>query len=72
MKKKSNCKRRIKKALYDAGVACLIKKYGGMENTLKELEITKAFRTKKQTFDLKEKIIEIGDRNPEEFLEEIM
>lgn len=67
-----NYKRRIKKALYDAGVALLIKKYGGMDNALKELENTKSFRTRKQTFDLREKIIQIGNKDPDEFLSEIM
>lgn len=65
-------RRRIKKALYDAGVASLIKKCGGLENALSELEKTKSIRTKKQTFDLKEKIIQIGDRDPEVYLTEIL
>lgn len=40
-------RKRIKKALYDAGVALLIKKNGGVEQTLTILAATAKSRTKK-------------------------
>ncbi len=65
-------RKRVKKALYDAGVALLIKKNGGVKQTLSILNETAKQRTKKQSFDLREKIIQIGNKDPDVFLNEIL
>ena len=63
---------RVKKALYDAGVASWIQQCGGLEKALQNIENTKYSRTKKQNFDIRKKIESIGNNEPIFYLKHIL
>lgn len=65
--------KRIKKALYDAGVSCYIQLNGCVDKAIEKVNESQ-FRgelTKKQAFDLRETIRRIGTNEPSVYLKEI-
>lgn len=65
--------KRIKKALYDAGVSCYIQLSGSVDKAIEKINESQlnGKLTKKQAFDLRETIKRIGINEPKVYLKGI-